>query len=82
MDVELAQVVVGIEVFRFELNRLPEFHSCEFRLTQTHQVGRQVGAGGGGIRFQAHCLLQMRAGFRVLRLRGIHQAEEFVYVKA
>ena len=82
MDVKLAQIVVGVEVFRFELNRLPEFHSCQFRLSQAHQVGRQVGSGGCGIRLQAHCLLQVRAGFRVLRLRGIDQAQEFVDIEA
>ena len=81
-DVKLTQVVVGVEVSRFELNCLPEFHSRQFHLSQAHQVGRQVGSGGRGIRFQAYRILQVRAGFRVLRLRGIDQAQEFMDFEA
>src|SRR5689334_7341153 len=82
MDIKLAQIVVGVEILRIELDRLAEFHSGRFRLYQAHQVGRQVGPGGCGIRFQAHRLPQMRAGFRVLRLRGIDQAQELMDIEA
>ena len=74
--------MVGVEVCRIELSRLLELQSGEVNLSQAHQVGRQVGSGGRGIRFQAYRSLQVRAGFRVLRLRGIDQSQQLVDVEA
>ena len=81
-DIKLTQVVVGVEVPRFELSRLPEFHSRQFHLSQAHEIGGQIGSGGRRIRLQAYRTLKVRAGFRVLRLRGIDQSQEFVDFEA
>ena len=59
-----------------------KFGSGQIDFPDADQVGGEVGSGRGGVRLQANCLLEMRIGFRVLRLRGIDHAEEFVDVEA
>jgi len=43
---------------------------------------REVGMGGSRIRFQMNGRQQLFDSFRILRLRGVNEAKEFVEVKA
>ena len=49
---------------------------------QLHEIGGQIGAGGGGIRIQTGRLLKVSVGFLFPALRRIHHAKEFMNVKA
>ena len=51
-------------------------------LSQTNQIGSEVGSGRRRIGLQAHGLLKMRIGLGVLGLRGVDQSQEFVNFEA
>ncbi len=81
-DVKLAQVVVGVEIPRLELDRFLELFFRQVKLSHARQIGSEVGSGRRRIRLQAHRRLQVLVGFCVLRLRGIDQSQEFVNFEA
>ncbi len=81
-DIRLAQVMVGVEVPRLDLDRLLELRFREVVLSKAREIRSQIGPGGGRIRLQAYCLFEVRVCLGVLGLPGINQPEQFVHLKA
>ena len=77
-DIQLAEIVVGVVILRLEFEGFLELRLCRLQFSQLHEIDAEIHSGARGVRLQAHGLLQVRGGLGVLRLRGVHQSEEFV----
>ncbi len=82
LDVELAEVVIGVKVSRIEFGGLLELFSGTIHLSQADEIGGEIGPSGGGAGVQTHCFLKVRVGVGVLGLRGVNQTQKFVNFKA
>ena len=77
-NVNFAQIVVCVEIFRLELHRFAELLFGWSRFAQADEIGGKVGSGRRRSWIEANRLFKVFAGLGVLRLGGIDKPEQFV----
>ena len=82
LDIELAEVVVGVKTLRLELGGLLKLLSGAIELSQTDEIGGEIGPCGCGAGVQPNGFLKVSVGGGVLGLRGVNQAQKLVNLKA
>ncbi len=73
--------MIGVEIPRLQLGGFLELHFRRSHFSSAHEIGSQIRSGWPGIRLQTYRFLQVLRGFGILRLRGVHQPQEFVNFK-
>src|SRR5437016_14576196 len=74
-----AQSVVGVETVGLEFRGPFEFSLSQDLLSEAREVDGEVRARRGGVRLQAHGILEEAFRIFVLPLTGINQAHQLVH---